>query len=117
MNTNRFLTAAVIVAALAIPFAAIAAEGSAVPVTTAVNQVHYQKAKIDGIDVFYREAGPKNAPVVLLLHGFPTSSQMFRGLIPLLADKYHVIAPDYPGFGYSDMPRRLRRSFATFWLV
>jgi pimeloyl-ACP methyl ester carboxylesterase len=106
MNTNRLLTVAVIAAALAIPFATIAADSSGVPMTMAVKQVHYRKAKIDGIDVFYREAGPKNAPVVLLLHGFPTSSQMFRGLIPLLADKYHVIAPDYPGYGYSDMPDR-----------
>ena len=56
------------------------------------------------MNVFYREAGPKDAPVVLLLHGFPTSSHMFRNLIPLLADRYHVIAPDYPGFGQSDAP-------------
>jgi pimeloyl-ACP methyl ester carboxylesterase len=56
------------------------------------------------VNIFYREAGPNNAPVVLLLHGFPTSSHMFRNLIPALADGYHVIAPDYPGFGQSDMP-------------
>lgn len=66
--------------------------------------VRYHKVKVDGLNVFYREAGPKNAPTLLLLHGFPTSSQMFRNLIPLLADKYHVIAPDYPGFGQSDAP-------------
>jgi pimeloyl-ACP methyl ester carboxylesterase len=59
---------------------------------------------IDGVEVFYREAGPKNAPTVLLLHGFPTSSHMFRNLIPALSDKYHVIAPDYPGFGNSAQP-------------
>jgi pimeloyl-ACP methyl ester carboxylesterase len=106
MNTNRFLTVAVIVATLAIPFTGIAANNSGAPLTRPVNQVHYEVAKVDGINVFYREAGPKGAPVVLLLHGFPTSSQMFRGLIPLLADKYHVIAPDYPGYGYSDMPDR-----------
>ena len=69
-------------------------------------QIRYQKEKVDGVDVFYREAGPKGAPVLLLLHGFPTSSQMFRNLIPLLADKYRVIAPDYPGYGYSEMPDR-----------
>jgi pimeloyl-ACP methyl ester carboxylesterase len=64
----------------------------------------YKTAKIRGLDIFYREAGPKNAPTVLLLHGFPTSSHMFRNLIPALADKYHVIAPDYPGYGHSAMP-------------
>ncbi len=66
--------------------------------------VRYKTEKIDGLDIFYREAGPQNAPTVLLLHGFPTSSHMFRNLIPKLADKYHVIAPDYPGYGNSSMP-------------
>lgn len=66
--------------------------------------VHYRTKKIDGVDIFYREAGPADTPVVLLLHGFPTSSHMFRNLIPLLADRYHVIAPDYPGFGQSAAP-------------
>src|SRR5262249_36929635 len=65
----------------------------------------YQTVKVDGLDIFYREAGDKNAPAVLLLHGFPTSSHMFRNLIPELADRYHVVAPDYPGFGYSSMPK------------
>ncbi len=64
----------------------------------------YNTETIGGVDVFYREAGPKEGPVVLLLHGFPTSSHMFRNLIPLLADHYRVIAPDYPGFGNSAMP-------------
>jgi pimeloyl-ACP methyl ester carboxylesterase len=68
--------------------------------------VHYRTAKVDGVDLFYREAGPPQAPVVLLLHGFPTSSHMFRRLIPALADRYHVIAPDYPGFGESASPDR-----------
>ncbi|CAG9165911.1 alpha/beta fold hydrolase [Cupriavidus pampae] len=72
----------------------------------AIPVVHYRTASIDGVDVFYREAGPANAPVVLLLHGFPTSSHMFRNLIPLLADGYRVIAPDYPGFGQSGSPDR-----------
>jgi len=58
------------------------------------------------VNIFYREAGPRDAPVVLPLHGFPTSSHMFRNLIPALADRYHVIAPDYPGYGQSDMPDR-----------
>ncbi len=67
---------------------------------------HYQHATVDGSKIFYREAGPKNAPTVLLLHGFPTSSHMFRNLIPELADRYHVVAPDLPGFGFSDAPDR-----------
>ncbi len=70
------------------------------------NVVHHKTVKVDGLDIFYREAGPKNAPTIVLLHGFPTSSQMFRNLIPKLADQYHVIAPDYPGFGQSSMPNR-----------
>lgn len=67
-------------------------------------QTQHRSVKVNGLDIFYREAGPKNAPAILLLHGFPTSSQMFRNLIPALADRYHVIAPDYPGFGNSSMP-------------
>lgn len=65
---------------------------------------HYRTVDLNGVRIFYRDAGPENAPVVLLLHGFPTSSHMFRNLIPLLADRYHVIAPDYPGFGQSAAP-------------
>ena len=60
---------------------------------------------MDGLDIFYREAGAKDAPTILLLHGFPTSSQMFRNLIPALTDRFHLVAPDYPGFGNSSMPR------------
>lgn len=67
-------------------------------------QVLHKTAKVGDLDIFYREAGPKDAPTILLLHGFPTSSQMFRNLIPALTDKYHVIAPDYPGYGHSSMP-------------
>jgi len=66
--------------------------------------VHYHTVKIDGVNIFYREAGPPDAPAVLLLHGFPASSFMFRNLIPILAKRYHVIAPDYPGYGQSDAP-------------
>jgi pimeloyl-ACP methyl ester carboxylesterase len=66
--------------------------------------VLHKTVKVGDLEIFYREAGPKDAPVLLLLHGFPTSSQMFRNLIPLLADRYHVVAPDYPGFGHSSMP-------------
>jgi pimeloyl-ACP methyl ester carboxylesterase len=67
-------------------------------------RVTYHTAQVDGLKLFYREAGPKDAPTVVLLHGFPSSSHMFRELIPRLGDKYHVVAPDYPGFGYSDAP-------------
>lgn len=70
----------------------------------AAEPVTYNVAKVRDLDIFYREAGPKSAPTVLLLHGFPTSSHMFRELIPVLATKYHVIAPDYPGFGHSSAP-------------
>ena len=66
--------------------------------------VFYRTVEIEGLDIFYREAGPEDAPTVLLLHGFPTSSHMFRNLIPALADRYHVVAPDYPGYGNSSMP-------------
>jgi pimeloyl-ACP methyl ester carboxylesterase len=68
--------------------------------------IQYQHATVDGHKVFYREAGPKTAPTILLLHGFPTSSHMFRNLIPALSDHYHLIAPDLPGFGFSDAPDR-----------
>ncbi len=68
--------------------------------------IKYQTADIDGFKVFYREAGAPDAPVILLLHGFPSSSHMFRDLIPLLADRFRVVAPDLPGFGLSDMPAR-----------
>jgi pimeloyl-ACP methyl ester carboxylesterase len=67
---------------------------------------NYQHAIVDGSKIFYREAGSKNAPTILLLHGFPTSSHMFRNLIPALADRYHVVAPDLPGFGFSQTPDR-----------
>lgn len=66
----------------------------------------HQHATVDGLQIFYREAGPTNAPTILLLHGFPTSSHMFRSLIPALADRYHVVAPDLPGFGFSYAPDR-----------
>ena len=68
----------------------------------------YQHAIVDGHKIFYREAGPKDSPTILLLHGFPTSSHMFRNLIPALAERFHVVAPDLPGFGFSDAPDRKR---------
>ncbi len=73
-------------------------------VQSEVPKVAYRTVKINGLDIFYREAGPTDAPTILLLHGFPTSSHMFRNLIPALADRFHVVAPDYPGFGNSSMP-------------
>jgi pimeloyl-ACP methyl ester carboxylesterase len=68
------------------------------------HQTQHHTINVDGVDIFYREAGPVDAPTILLLHGFPTSSHMFRNLIPALSDRYHVIAPDYPGFGNSAKP-------------
>ena len=64
----------------------------------------YRTVKVEGLEIFYREAGPRDAPTVLLLHGFPSSSHMFRNLIPVLADAYHVVAPDFPGYGESSAP-------------
>src|SRR6478752_7303499 len=80
-------------------------------VTQSTPVTHHRTTEVDGVNIFYREAGPAQAPVVLLLHGFPTSSHMFRNLIPALADRYHVIAPDYPGYGQSDMPDRARFAY------
>ena len=69
-----------------------------------MSTVTYRNVDVDGIGVFYREAGPKDAPTILLLHGFPTAGHMFRDLIPQLADRFRIVAPDLPGFGKSDMP-------------
>ena len=78
--------------------------GSVAFAQTDTRRVTYHTASVDGLKIFYREAGPKDAPNLVLLHGFPSSSHMFRELMPRLSDKYHVLAPDYPGFGYSDSP-------------
>jgi pimeloyl-ACP methyl ester carboxylesterase len=102
---RRSMISLLLATALAMPIASMTpAAANSTAQESAIVTTHYRSAKIDGVNVFYREAGPADAPVVLLLHGFPTSSHMFRNLIPLLADKYHVIAPDYPGFGESDAP-------------
>jgi pimeloyl-ACP methyl ester carboxylesterase len=74
-------------------------------------KVYHKTVKVGDLDIFYREAGPKDAPTILLLHGFPTSSQMFRNLIPVLGDQYHVVAPDYPGYGHSSMPSPYKFSY------
>jgi pimeloyl-ACP methyl ester carboxylesterase len=72
--------------------------------TVTVTQTLHKTINIDDVEIFYREAGPVKAPTILLLHGFPTSSHMFRNLIPALSDRYHLVAPDYPGFGNSAQP-------------
>jgi pimeloyl-ACP methyl ester carboxylesterase len=71
---------------------------------TITHTVFYRTLNVEGLDIFYREAGPPDAPTILLLHGFPSSSHMFRNLIPMLADTYHVVAPDFPGYGESSAP-------------
>ena len=93
--TRFFATAVLLLAALAPAFAA----------TPPQSLTHYRNIEIDGLRVFYRDAGPRDAPVILLLHGFPASSFMYRDLIEQLAGEYRVVAPDYPGFGYSDAPQ------------
>jgi pimeloyl-ACP methyl ester carboxylesterase len=69
-------------------------------------RIHYRAADIGGLKISYREAGPPDAPTLLLLHGFPTAGHMFRDLMPLLAGSLHLVAPDLPGFGQSDLPPR-----------
>jgi pimeloyl-ACP methyl ester carboxylesterase len=96
---SRRLANSLAIAALACELSAAAA-GNA----DADTSVSHRSVYIDGVRIAYREAGPRSAPVVLLLHGFPTSSFMYRDLMPRLADRWHVIAPDYPGFGDSDFP-------------
>jgi pimeloyl-ACP methyl ester carboxylesterase len=97
------LFGAIVAVALASPIKPFAAAATPT-VESDARKVAHRTVKIDGLDIFYREAGPKDAPRVLLLHGFPTSSHMFRNLIPALADTQHIVAPDYPGFGNSSMP-------------
>jgi pimeloyl-ACP methyl ester carboxylesterase len=94
------LSALLAAASLALSFD----RSSAADPKSEVPKVAHRTVTIDGLDIFYREAGPTDAPTVLLLHGFPSSSHMFRNLIPALAYKYHVVAPDYPGFGQSSAP-------------
>src|ERR1700759_2324109 len=90
----RLFVSAMIVIISTLP--STAAPGAALATTT------YKTVNVNALNVFYREAGPADAPVILLLHGFPSSSRMFDTLMPLLADHYHLVAPDYPGFGNSD---------------
>jgi len=73
-----------------------------------MHKVSFRKVDVDGFNIFYRQAGPKDAPVILLLHGFPSAGHMFRDLIPQLSDRFRVVAPDLPGFGQSEMPQRTK---------
>lgn len=104
MSWNSLWIGVLLVLAIgSIPLPASAPDTPA-PTGNPNRKVMYRSVQVDGLDIFYREAGPKNAPTILLLHGFPTSSHMFRNLMLALADEFHVVAPDYPGFGNSSMP-------------
>jgi pimeloyl-ACP methyl ester carboxylesterase len=98
---TRYLGAAAVVAA---GLAGATAAAHAAPLESTNTTTTYHRAQVDGVGIFYREAGSRNAPTIVLLHGFPSSSREFDTLIPLLATRYHLIAPDYPGFGQSDAP-------------
>ncbi len=87
---------------LAATLLAGAAQAAPIPSTNATTTYHW--VQVDGVKIFYREAGPSDAPTIVFLHGFPSSSREFNTVIPMLAAKYHLIAPDYPGFGLSDTP-------------
>jgi pimeloyl-ACP methyl ester carboxylesterase len=91
-------------AALAYALLATSCFAATTPNTPTANAIYYRTVQVDGLKIFYRESGPADAPVILLLHGFPASSFMYRDLMARLSDKFHLIAPDYPGFGYSDAP-------------
>jgi pimeloyl-ACP methyl ester carboxylesterase len=98
---TRYLGAAAVVAA---GLAGATAAAHAAPLESTNTTTTYHRVQVDGVGIFYREAGSRNAPTIVLLHGFPSSSREFDTLIPLLATRYHLIAPDYPGFGQSDAP-------------
>lgn len=109
-NTKRFIPSATVFAfgLLASLAAGLWSAGNAAPSAAEATQHQYQTVHktviVNGLEIFYREAGSADAPTIVLLHGFPTSSHMFRNLIPALADRFHLIAPDYPGFGNSSQP-------------
>jgi pimeloyl-ACP methyl ester carboxylesterase len=103
METFAMKTVRAVAALLAL-MTGQAAAARAPALTSCSETMTYHRATLDGVGVFYREAGPKDAPVIVLLHGFPSSSRMFDTLFPLLAVRYHLIAPDFPGFGQSDAP-------------
>ena len=99
---KKVLVTAVLAASTALPSPISTA--NAQTTSSISSTTNYHTVTVDGLKIFYREAGPKDAPTILLLHGYPSSSRMFATLIPLLADRYHLVAPDYPGFGESDAP-------------
>lgn len=101
MKRNNFQQAVSVLLLTTLGLALASAEAQAETSTG----VRYQTVSIDGLDIFYREAGNPEQPTLLLLHGFPTSSHMFRDLMPELADQFHLVAPDYPGYGFSTMPK------------
>jgi pimeloyl-ACP methyl ester carboxylesterase len=111
---SRLVLAATLAAQPLNPASALAQPRA--PAINAAPVVHHRTAIVNGTEIFYREAGKPGRPVLLLLHGFPSSSHMYRNLMPALADRYHVIAPDYPGFGQSATPDRAKfeYSFANF---
>lgn len=122
LNSRWFPLRALLLSLFLLPGLLLASNASAQSIDASWWNVHpmwaanptaisYKTVKVDGLDIFYREAGPANAPTLLLLHGFPTSSHMFRNLIPALAHRYRVIAPDYPGFGQSSMPSTTEFSY------
>jgi pimeloyl-ACP methyl ester carboxylesterase len=100
MSVRRLLAASLVLSCIS----TLPAEAAQTATAISTARATYKTVAVKGLNIFYREAGPANAPVILLLHGFPSSSRMFDTLIPLLADRYHLVAPDYPGFGNSDAP-------------
>lgn len=104
-RVSKLIIKSLAVILLVVASGVLACQKTTMPTTTTKSSpTAFKTVKVDGLNIFYREAGPKDAPTILLLHGFPTSSHMFRNLMPALSDKYHVLAPDYPGFGNSDQP-------------
>lgn len=104
LKIYHITTYAVVFIALFTTGFAIAETNAPATVESSIFKTRYHTIKVDDLEIFYREAGSRSAPTIVLLHGFPTSSHMFRNLIPALADDFHLVAPDYPGFGNSSMP-------------
>src|SRR5271163_2140292 len=102
MNTRKSILRAL--ATLAVVFATTLGMDAQTKDKAMEKQVFYRTVRVDGLSIFYREAGPKDAPTILFLHGLPSSSRMFQPLLTGLADDYHLVAPDYPGYGHSDWP-------------